>query len=166
MGSTPNPNWPRWIWASVTDYLSSNVFVPNSLPFITEGVHERDDDFMQADNRAEIRVNGPLTRELSADYWRLWVDINVLVLSNMDGQQSNAYTLETNLGLVLEAMDTVIPIFRHGDGSEDDGTLLGCLSPRTGDNDSIRLIHFGQIDKTVRIKEGVVDGRYVMYLCT
>lgn len=166
MGSTPNPNWPRWIWASIIKHLASSVFTPNSIPFIAEGVDERTDDFMSENNRAEIRMNGPQTRELSADYWRLWVDINVLVISYMDGQLDNAYTLETNLGLVLEAMDTVIPINRLGDGPNDDGNLLGCLSPRLGDSDSVKIIQFGQVHKVDRIKEGVVDGRFKMYLST
>jgi hypothetical protein len=166
MGTTPNPNWTRWIWASVGKHFLVNVATPNSIPFLVEGIDERDTTFMESPDRAELRINGPDTRELSAGYWRLWVEINVLVTTYMDGQQKNAYTLESNLGLFHEAADTVIPVFRYGDGVDDDGTLLGCLSPRTGKNDSLRIVHFGQLNRTERLKQGVVDGRYVMYLCT
>jgi hypothetical protein len=138
---------------------------PNSLPFITEGIHERDTLFMEASDRAEIRINGPFARELSARYWRLWVDINILVTSNFGTQSKDVYSLERNLGLIHEFADTVIPILRHGTGVDDDGTLLGCLRPRHDKNDSIRVIHFGQLNNVDRIKQGQVDARYIMYFC-
>jgi hypothetical protein len=139
---------------------------PNSLPFITEGIHERDTLFMEAPDRAEIRINGPFARELSARYWRLWVDINILVTSNFGTQAKDVYSLERNLGLIHEFADTAIPILRYGSGVGDDGTLLGCLRPRSDNkNDSIRVIHFGQLNNVDRLKQGQVDARYIMYFC-
>lgn len=164
MATRPNPDWTRWIFASITEHFSSNVMTPNSITFITEGIHERDNDFMSEPDRAEIRINGPFGRELSAGYWRLWVDINILVTSYFDGATKDVYTLERNLGLIHEFTDTSIPIHRFGNGAGDDGTLLGCLSPRHAINDSIRIIHFGQINKVDRIKQSQIDARYVMYL--
>lgn len=166
MATQPDPNWTRWIFASVTEHFASNVMTPNSIPFLTEGMHERDTQFMEAPDRAEIRINGPFARELSVNYWRLWVDINILVTSYFGSQQKDVYTLERNLGLIHEFADATIPILRHGSGVVDDGTLLGCLRPRTDKNDSIRIIHFGQLNSTDRLKQSQVDGRYVMYLHT
>ena len=165
MATRPNPNWTRWIFASITQHFDVKVMTPNSIPFITEGIHERDTQFMESQDRAEIRINGPFARELSVRYWRIWVDINTLVTSYFGNETQDVYRLERNLGLIHEYADTAIEIRRYGSGSGDDGTLLGCLRPRSDKNDSIRIIHFGQLNNTDRLKQGQVDGRYVMYLC-
>jgi hypothetical protein len=119
---------------------------------------------MESTDRVEIRVNGPFSQELSKGYHRLFVDINVVLTSHMEGQKKNAYTLDSNLGIFHNAMDGVIGIYRLGTGLEDDPTaLVMCLSPRPGQGESVRVIDFGQIDKTDRIRQGVVDARYVGY---
>ena len=166
MATRPNPNWTRWFFASITEHFSSNVMTPNSIPFITEGIHERDDDFMSEEDRAEIRINGPFSQELSSNYWRLWIDINILVTSYFGGAIKDAYTLERNVGFIHEFADTSIPIRKYGSGVDDDGSLLGCLRPRSAKNDSVRIIHFGQLNTVDRLKQAQVDGRYFMYLCT
>lgn len=165
--STPNPHWTRWIISSVADYFKVNVATPLSLPFLVEGLDDRDEAFEQAPDRAELRYNGPFTRELSKGYWRLWFDVNILVTSNMDGAVKNRYSLEINLGKFHEYADTCIPIYRYGDPAqtaENDDSLLGHLSPRSGKNDSVRSLHFGQVSKIDRIKQAQVDARYIMYL--
>lgn len=164
MATRPNPDWTRWIFASITEHFATNVMTPNSLEFITEGIHERDTLFMESEDRAEIRINGPFARELSVRYWRIWVDINTLVTSDFGNHTRDVYRLERNLGLIHEFSDTSIEIRRFGSGPGDDGTLLGCLRPRSDKNDSIRVIHFGQLNNVDRIKQGQVDGRYVMHL--
>lgn len=165
--SAPNPHWTRWFISSVADHFKTNVATPLSIPFLVEGIDDRDDAFEQASDRAELRTNGPFTRELSKNYWRIWFDINILVTSNFDGAVKNRYALEINLGKFHEFADTCIPIFKHGllsQSAENDGTQLGYLSPRSGRLDSVRSINFGQINKTDRIKQAQVDARYLMYL--
>lgn len=157
-----HPSWRRWIHASVGKYLKQ-VATTNSIPVLIEGIDDRDSTFMEATDRVEIRLNGPFTQEISKGYHRIHVDINVLLSSHMEGQTKNAYQLDNNLGVFHNAMDGVIAVYRLGTGVEDDESLLMCLSPRPGKSDSIRVIDFGQIDKTDRIRQGVVDGRYVGY---
>lgn len=158
-----NPNWARWIFASVADYLKQ-VALDNAIAVIVEGNDERDKAFMQSSDRAEIRVTGPYAQEISHGCFRLWVDVNVLLTSRMDGAQKNAYTLQTNAGLFQEAMDHTISVYRFGTGADDDQSHLGCLSPRSGKNDSVRVIHFGQVNETDKLRQAAVDARYVMYL--
>ena len=163
----PNERWPRWILSSIAKYLNANVAGPASLPFLVEGIDDRTQEFEEATDRAECRINGPWTSELSNGYWRVWVDINVVLTVNMDGQVKNAYRLDELAGKFLNALDTVISTLRTGDiadDSQNDGSLLGCLHPRSGKNDSVRVIHFGQINNTDRIRQAQVDARYVMYL--
>lgn len=165
--STPNPHWSRWIVMSIADYFQTNVAIPLSLPYLVEGLDDRDDSFEEASDRSEVRINGPFTQEQSRECWRIWVDVNILVTSNMGGATKDRYTLEINTGKFHEYADTCIPIFRHGtlaQSAENDGTQLGYLSPRSGKNDSVRTINFGQINPTDRIRQSQVDVRYVMYL--
>lgn len=165
--SAPNERWARWFMSSIAEYLNTTVAVPNSLPFLVEGLDDRTEDFMQAPYRAECRVNGPWTRELSKNYWRIWVDINVLLIFQMGGSPTDVYSLDKIAGKFHSAMDTSIAIFRTGlitDDPQNDGSILGCLSPRDGKNDSVRVIHFGQPSKTDRLRQAEIDGRYFTYL--
>ncbi len=165
--SAPNPHWNRWIISSVADHFITNVATPLSLAFLVEGLDDRASEFMEAPDRAELRYNGPFTQELSHNYWRIAFDVNILVTSMMDGAEKNRFALEINQGKFHEFADTCIPIFRHGkvaQTAENDGTLLGSLSPRRGKQDSVRSIPFGQINKVDRLKQGQVDARYLMYL--
>jgi hypothetical protein len=159
-----NKNWARWIHASIGTFLQETA-EDISIPIIIEGLIERDDTFMRATDRIEARVNGPYTQELSKGYHRVYVDVNIIVNSQMGGVTKNVYKLDEILGVLHNAMDGVLAVYRLGTGPEDDSdSLLGCLSPRPGKNDSIRVIHFGQIDTNDRLKQGMVDARYVMYL--
>jgi hypothetical protein len=61
-------------------------------------------------------------------------------------------------------MDGVIKVYKYGDSVGDDSSYLGCLIPRSGKNDTIRVIHFGKVDPTDKIRQSVVDARYEMFL--
>jgi len=157
-----SPHLARWIFASVADYLKE-VATDASLPIIVEGLDDRDEAFNTATDRAEIRINGPFTQELSHGFYEVSVDVNVLFSSRLDGKK-NGYSLHKFLGLFHEAMDDLIPIFKFGQDEEidDPDVQIGCLSPRAGKNDAVRVFHFGQIDKTDRLKQSAVDARYKM----
>lgn len=167
-----NPNWARWIFASVGKALKE-VATTNSIPVLVEHLDERSDAVMKATDRAEIRITGPFCQELSQGYFRIWVDVNVLLTSRFDGPTKNPYTIIKNAGLFCEAMSMNIAVWNYGgeagDFDPDDPdtqVFIGCLAPRDGKNDSIRVFHFGQTDKTDKLKQSAVDARYVMYIST
>jgi len=167
--TAPNPNWSRWIISSIAEYYSVNVTTPLGLPLLVAGIDDRDAAFEQSPDRAEVRVNGPFTTEQSKGYWYIQVDINILISSNMGGEVKHRYTLENNTGKFHEYADTCIPIFRYGDPTqtpENDGTQLGYLSPKTGKNDSVRSLYFGQMNSVDRIRQSQIDAKYIMYVCT
>jgi len=165
-----NPNWARWIFASVADTLKA-VATDIDLPVLVEHFDERTAAFEQATDKVEIRITGPFTQELSHNYHRIWVDANVLLTSRYDGAKKNPFNIIKYAGLFHEAMAAPIPVWNFGnepgdyqDGNVDSQVFLGCLEPRPGKNDSIRVLHFGQMDKTDKIKQTAVDARYVIYL--
>lgn len=165
-----DPNWARWIFHSVAYYLK-DVAEDASLPVIVEGFDQRTAAFERASDHAEIRITGPFDQELSKGYHRIYVDANVLLTSRYDGAGKNAATWLTYVGLFHEAMSDSIPIWNYGNepgdyvsGVPSTQVFLGCLLPRPGNNNSIRVLHFGQLDKVDKIKQTAVDARYVLYL--
>ena len=160
-----NPNWARWVFASVATYLKG---IANSehLPVLIEGLDDRTTAFMEATDRCEVRITGPFTKELSHNYFRIEVVVNVLFLSRYE-EEKNQYALMQKIGVFHEAMDGAIAVFKYGnEPGDDEHALVGCLSPVHGRNDAIRLMHFGQVDPTDRLKQSMVDARYRMEIST
>jgi len=166
MSTRPNPHWPRWLKSSIVEHFQTNVATPLTLPFLAEGINERDTIFMESEDRAEIRIYGPTTKEISNNCWKLQIEINILITSSMGGSAKNAYQLEILSGRFLEFANTAISIFKFGSGIDDDNSLLGCLSPSTRKNDSVKFIDFGQINSTDKLRQAQIDGRYEMILNT
>jgi len=160
-----NPNWARWVFASVATFLRQ-VAQSQQLPVLVEGLDDRTTEFMEATDRCEIRVTGPFTKELSHNYFQIEVVVNVLFLSRYE-EQKNQYAIIQKMGVFHEAMDGAIAVYKYGTGPEDDEhALVGCLSPVQGRSDAIRVMHFGQITPTDRIKQSMVDARYRMEIST
>lgn len=161
-----DPNWPRWIFASLATYLKQ-VATDNNLAVMVEGLDERSAEFMEATDRVEIRITGPFIRELSHNYWELQVDANVLLSSRFDGPDTKSrYTLVQATGLFQSAMDAAIAVYRYGANPGDDESLVGCLSPLSGKRDAVRVYHFGQINTTDGLRQSMVDAKYVMEITT
>ena len=160
-----NPNWARWVFASVATYLKG---IANSehLAVLIEGLDDRTTEFMEATDRCEVRITGPFTKELSHNYFRIEVVVNVLFLSRYE-EEKNQYALMQKIGVFHEAMDGAFAVYKYGnEPGDDEHALVGCLSPVQGRNDAIRVMHFGQVDPTNRIKQSMVDVRYVMEIST
>jgi hypothetical protein len=160
-----NSNWARWVFASVASYLKQ-VAQEANLAALVEGLDERTTEFMEATDRCEIRITGPFTREASHNYFYVEVVVNVLFVSRYE-EQKNQYAIIQKMGVFQEAMDGAIAVYRHGhQPGDDEHALVGCLSPVQGRNDAIRVLHFGQVDPTDRLKQSMVDARYRMELFT
>ena len=76
--SSANPHWPRWIFASAADYFKQAAD-GIELPILIEGIEEREAEKMRANDHVEFRINGPAVTELSRGYFRLDVDVNLLL---------------------------------------------------------------------------------------
>ncbi len=160
-----NPNWARWVFASVATFLKQ-VAQSQQLPALIEGLDDRTTQFMEATDRCEIRITGPFTKELSHNYFQIEVLVNVLFLSRYE-EQKNQYAIIQKIGAFHEAMDGSIAVYKYGkEPGDDEHSLVGCLSPIQGRNDAIRVMHFGQITPTDRIKQSMVDARYRMEIST
>jgi hypothetical protein len=162
----PDPNWPRWIVASVSDYFK-DVSDDIELPLLVEGVDEREAEKIRAMNHFELRIHGPETKEVSKGYFRIFVEINLLVTSFIGGQQQNAHEMVQFLGLLQQAASEDIPVYRFGlTPGVDDDTFLGCLKPDSARSEVVTVFNFGEIDRARHIRQSAVDGRYRMELTT
>jgi hypothetical protein len=163
-----NPNWPRWLFASATYHLRQ---VDNGgIPLLIEGIDERTDSFLSAPDRIEVRVNGPYIRPLQGCF-EVWVDVNVLITSHMGGDTKSRHELHRLSGLYQAALTAPIEVWNFGnqlgdfdEGDPDSQILLGCLVNRYSKGDMTKLFHFGQVEKTDRVKQAIVDARYQMNL--
>jgi hypothetical protein len=162
-----NPNWARWIFASVHTAL---LQVNSGVPFLMEGVDERTDAFLEAPSKVEARANGPYVKPQQGCSL-LWVDINVLVTNHMDGDTKSRHELHRLAGLYQEALTAPIEVWNYGNeaGDWDENVpasqiFLGCLVNRHGNGDMTKLFNFGQVEKTDRVKQAIVDARYEITL--
>ena len=153
-------NLARWIFQSIAKHFVS-VASGLSLPYFVEGIDERSDDTMRV-NHVELRVTGPVLKEISNGYYTVNTVINFLFTKNMDEVSADAFDLIQWTGAFAEEMLKPIPIYKKGTGVEDDGTLIGCLQVNKGRNDAVRVYHFGQIDKDTRIRQSEVDAVFSM----
>ena len=127
-----NPNWGRWIFASIATYLKQ-VASENKVPAMVEGFDERTTEFMQAGDRAEIRITGPSVQEVSHNYYEFEVDVNVLLSNRFDAPDKDRYSFTRIAGIFQEALDGPIAVYKYGDDpTTDDQSCIGCLSPLSG----------------------------------
>jgi hypothetical protein len=162
--SASDPRWTRWIFSSIVKYIKT-VSDENNLPLLVEGVEDRLTSKIRTTTHAEVRVNGPQLKEISAGYWRLYVSVNILIQDYMDASH-NAYDLFRNCGAFAEALLTPIQITKCGEGGDEDGDPVGCLTLRPELSQSVAVDHFGQLKENVRLRQSNVRGEFVMYLTT
>lgn len=152
-----NKNWARWSFASVSKHFDNNR---QGLKLFIEGTHRdtrTDKDYL------EFRMDGPTLREVSKGCWKLRIEVNILVTTTFD--EEDFHRIHRNAGIVQEAFVT-IPVFRFGNGVDDDNSFLGCykLLQSKANADLLELNHFGRIDQSVPLMQATVEGHYEMEL--
>jgi hypothetical protein len=170
-------DWPRYVFASIADSFKT-VATGAGIPVLIEHLDERTAAFMQATDRAEIRITGPLIREISKDHHLLQVDVNVLLVSRYEGASKNPYDIIRYAGVFSNAMEASIGVWNFGNQSgdylddvlnQDDEVVvdnsatrifIGCLSLRPGQ--SVLVQHHGQVDPVEKIKMSEVSAKYEM----
>lgn len=150
-----NPNWTRWIIASINKHFSDAV---SPFDLFIEGTDRR--TALEHDY-AELRRDGPEYCELSKGYWQIDITIDILVVNKLNDQ--DIYTLERNVGLVQSAFTTDIPVFEYGDSPL---SQLGCLVLCPRPDEPIRTNYFGQVENDSRLRQVSVDACYRMNIAT
>lgn len=159
-----DPNWDRWVWATMTKEFRKNFSPPTftlmDVDLFVEGTGREKPDDAQL---LEFRMDGPQQRKPSKNKFILEFEINILVRSLME--HGNFHKMRSLLGAVRRWLAQDHCIFRYGSGIVDDDTLLGTLVLQNRSPlDQVRTNYFGQISSEYRIEEATVEGSFKMYL--
>ena len=149
---------PRWIFASICKHFDD---CKGDLALFIEGQYRNSGappkDFI------ELRVDGPYITELNKNYYKLTLDVNILVQSQMD--DTNYHRIHDDVGKVA-SMFKNINLYKFGTALTDTQEHFGCLNllQDTQRRDRIQINHFGQIDPKVRLMQASIEGHYETHL--
>lgn len=149
-----NQKWPLWIAASINKHFGDLI---TTVPLIIEGQH-RDDSKVNSKDVIEVRFDGPYFWQKSPTRWRIYVEINLLVQSQMDN--INNYRIWLNAGLATDCMNKCINIYTYEKNVTP--VLIGNLRRLSGKDgrDDIRISNMGQIEPNVKRCMCVVEAHY------
>ena len=147
---------PKWIFASVAKHFDDRK---QTVPLFVEGMLRQTN---QVTNWAEFRLDGPYFTELSKNYHRVEIEVNVLIESAAN--TTDAYIYLKNVGIFAKAFTKVIHVFRLGDAPEDDGTLVGCLYLKQEYREKLVISHFGESKPDQKQRQSQIEGHYEMFL--
>lgn len=150
-----NENWPRWIKASINKFFSDRK---TTLNFYYEG-QERNTSGLP--NWCELRLNGPFSEECSRNYWKIHIDVNILIANILD--RNDLYKLDRLIGKVTNIYEVCIPIYKKGFDPEIDTNALLETMQRVS---SIETDNYGIVDPETRLEHSIVQARYKMVLMT
>lgn len=154
-----NPNWNRWIKASVASYFKT-ISASFNIPLVFEGTEKntaQDQDYF------EFRMNGPIYKEETNNQFRVDICINILVTSKRD--LNDFYRHETNIGKITTAFNEAIPIYKMGSEAGDDPTaLVDCLILNKMGDRTITVQEIGQIDSQSLATQAAIEGCYRVFL--
>jgi hypothetical protein len=151
-----NSNWPRWIYASVTEHFASTgykTFIEGEPRTTWE-----DKDFI------EVRMDGPYFSQLDKATWEALIEVNVLLQSVVDF--SNLHKIHTMAGAIAAKFYSPLQIFKYGSGPSDDQSLLTCaeLLQNKRDRQLLVISHFGVIAQDKALQQATVEGHYKLDL--
>lgn len=152
-----NQKWHRWIYASVAKHLHTAATAA-SLPLIVEFLDKRDDAWKAAARRAEVTITGPRTRELSRGFFRVHVDVFVIVTSDIAPSGSADYDHIDKVGAMATALNSCILCKTYGEVPPL--VELGILTLRDDLNDEISPEHLKPAEKDTQI-HSTVEARLV-----
>jgi hypothetical protein len=147
-----DPNLPWWIQSSLSLYLKQ-VADSLSVEFFAEGVDEEVAAAFHKDSIL-LRINGPF---IITDGYSLEVQV---VVTDLVSQKESSKDHFTRCGTIASALYAPIPINRNGNGND----LLGCLSPARSSNDVVKVLHFGQVDPNMRVRQSAVLASYELFV--
>ena len=151
-------NLTRWIIASVSQHFMDRR---QGLTVFMEG-QVRDTRTLK--DFLELRVDGPSMTELSKGYWRVFIEINVLVQSAQDN--ADYHRIYESVGIAAAAFTGTLSIYKYGDKAGDDDSLVGCMQLQ-GDRsktERIQISHFGQVEPETGVFQSSVEGHYAVNL--
>lgn len=151
-----NQDWTRWISASIHKHFYDRR---QDIRLFSE---DEERNTQKEKDLFELRIDGPFYEEESAGCYNITVEINVLVQSVID--RTDFQKIKRLCGIVVAAFTSTIPVYKYGDQSDDDDTLLGCLNLATNRRERVEIHNFGRVSPEKAIQQSTVEGHYRMSL--
>lgn len=151
-------NLPRWVTASCAQFFKLRIGDQANL--FLEGQERRTEALSQW---LEFRLDGPYVVELSQNYFKVNIEINMLCVAQID--LTDFYKIHKLAGIALDCF-VAIPIYKYGDGPDDDQSLIDCMiiTRSTDQREAIRVSHFGRVNPDQKILQSSVEGHYHLYV--
>jgi hypothetical protein len=153
-----NPNLPRWIAASCADHFDT---YKGTCFLHFEGTGPRPVDTGRK-YWAEFRLDGPYRGSGTAHEENYTVEINVLLCAVIE--DNYAYRIQDLQGQFAEAFTNCIPIYRYGNGPQDDDSLVGEMNLVTTQGERVMISNFSMIGPNTQLKQGSIEGHYSLRL--
>lgn len=155
-----NPDWTRWIVASITKHFHNAIEVEFGIQTIDPGIYFS--TTTRESKYCEVRVDGPMFKELSKGYFNARVQVNIFISIDMD--RTDMTVMPTIMGIVQNAMSKSIVVERLGSGENDDKSKVCCLTliDSYGLRDAIETNNYGQIDPNVPLHQATCEAHYEM----
>jgi hypothetical protein len=151
-----SPNMDRWVFASVSKHFDDHK---GSMNLYIEGMHR---DTRKLEELIELRVDGPYYTEVSKKYWKVYVEVNVLIQCAKNNQ--NFHRVRQLSGNVMEIFEPCISVYKYGTPGDDSYVgSLGRMDQEDGRN-NMQVSQFGQVDPVNQLEQATVEAHYVMYL--
>jgi len=74
------------------------------------------------------------------------------------------YNIHDLIGVFSHAFTNLISVFKYGDGTLDDGTLLGCFHQQRDLREGVAINYFGIIRTDTRITQATIEVHYRLEL--
>lgn len=153
MDVTLRDNWTRWTVAAF--FKAAKEVEISQYPVYFEG----DEKTTRLErNFVEVRLDGPDFEEVSKDYYRLDVVLNLLVNSKLD--PNDVYAISRVVGQYQRAFANNIQVYKVGTGVADDGSWFGCYQIQS----KIEQNKFGVVSKDSRVEQITLEASYRLSL--
>jgi hypothetical protein len=147
-----NENINRWIFASIAKHFDDRR---KDIILYIEGQERNTSNLQQY---FELRIDGPYIVELSKNYYRVDLEVNVLCTAKTDPKDN--YLIQRLTGIICSAFTRTINVYKFGIGLEDDQSLVICLQMRTDHKELLQVSNFGQVEPDARLHQSTVEGHY------
>ena len=151
-------DWVRWCYASINKHFEDRK---SEYDLYLEGdVRTQQDD----KEFAELRIDGPFITIPQKYFYFLDVEVNVLCQTHMDPRRF--YQGQVIVGTFARAFENTICVYKLGDSTFDDGSLLGSFHLQRDLKENIAINYYGIIRDDVRLTQTTIEAHYRLELWT
>jgi len=155
------PQLNRWVRASLVKHFY------NALKTVAH-VHIEGQERKTSGRQKwyELRIDGPLVREVTKSRFRINTEVNILVVNLHDGSNPSIYGIDELNGQVVSKFVSCIEIFRFGDPADDaanDDSRIGELQLRPQNDEEVETTFFGKLRPDSPVEQASIEGHYQGY---